>query len=128
MGGGAAPSSEITVIGDAWRCGGQPCEGIAAFSQGYRDGGGREEWLTHFINDVLPCEGSAWEGYDGYNSYYTRAQFSIDTWAKVVAHLGYAAPDDPYFVGRAVAWWSSVISYPGDTSGWPTCWWRGTVP
>lgn len=102
------------------------------FERGYLESGGRPEWLTHFVKDVLPCEGGAWAGYYGQNGYWTRAQFSLDTWETIVGMFSVIdqrrVADDPYFVGQAVAWWSSVISYPGDSSGWPTCWWRGAVP
>jgi hypothetical protein len=98
----------------------------ALFLAGYRDYGGREEWAQGFVV-ALQCEGSRWEGYVG--DYTTRAQFSRDTWAKVVRHFEgrgiVVAPDDPYFVGQAVAWWSNAIAAEGkpprSQSGWPVC-------
>ena len=99
----------------------------AAFADGYRAWGGREEWLEHFVNDVLPCESSEWGGwYD--NGYVSRAQFAPGSWATAVGHTGLSDPTDPYAVGAAVAWWSAAIEHPGSTSGWATCWWRGVVP
>ena len=61
-------------------------------------------------------------GYHGENYYWTRAQFSLDTWAKVVAHFAiadqYAAADDAQFVGEAVAWWAGR-TVPSEQ--WPVC-------
>lgn len=97
------------------------------FIVGYRNFGGRPEWEERFVT-TLRCEGSRWDGYHGGNFYWTRAQFSLDTYAKVVAYFASLGiefdPDDPYLTGAAVAWWSKRISHPGDRSGWPTCWWR----
>lgn len=98
-----------------------------AFRAGYRANGGKEQYLEHFVKVVLPCEGSAWAGYNGYNYYWSRAQFSLDTWYKVITHFGInpqdkqaqeAAADDPYWVGQAVAWWSNLTT-PSEQWG---CW------
>ena len=98
-------------------------DGSGAFLWGYYDGAGRPEWAEHFLR-VLACEGSQWEGYHGQNSYWSRAQFSLDTWVKVMRHFQpadeRAFADDPYSVGLAVAWWSS-LTVPSEQ--WPTCWW-----
>jgi hypothetical protein len=99
--------------------------GWDAFRTGFLVGGGDPSLLERFVS-TLSCEGSQWSGYHGENDYWSRAQFSLDTWAKVVAHFGVtneeAAADDPYFVGRAVAWWAS-LTVPGEQ--WPVCWIRG---
>ena len=98
-----------------------------AFADGFRAWGGREEWLEHFVNDVLPCESSEWGGwYD--NGYVSRGQFDPGSWATAVGNTGLSDPTNPYAVGAAIAWWSNAIEHPGSTGGWPTCWWRGVVP
>ena len=89
-----------------------------AFIAGYRLGNGREEWLLPFIR-TLRCEGSQWVGYHGQNNYWTRAQFSLDTWAKVVRHFPDIDPDSPYWVGLAVAWWSSLTNPAEQWGCWP---------
>lgn len=97
------------------------------FCRGYRDFGGRPEWERHFIDDVLPCEGSRWSGYYGL-PYWSRAQFSGDTWLKVRAAFGvvdaaaFEFADSAFWTGAAVAWWSNEIDHPGGTGGWPGCW------
>lgn len=104
-----------------------------AFCRGYRDFGGRPEWERHFVDDVLACEGAHWAGYYGV-PYWSRAQFSGDTWLKVRAAFGVVDAaqaefaDSAYWTGAAVAWWSNAIDYPGGTGGWPSCWWEGIVP
>lgn len=118
-----APLSAMSTVVDnpaAW----------VAFVVGYREAGGKREWEAHFVNDVLPCEGGVWAGYYGppISSFISRAQFAPRSWATVNRMLGPLNPDSPFDVGRAVAWWANNISHPGDTSGWPTCWWRGVVP
>jgi len=105
-----------------------PADEWAAFTKGYRDFGGREEWLPRFIHIIGTCEGARWAGYYGAaatGGHYSRAQFSPDTWAKVRAALVVAGlrgdPDDPYEVGAGVAWWSNRTD-PG--TQWPVCWYR----
>lgn len=96
-----------------------------AFSRGFLEHGGRTEWLQRFIWIVGICEGAGWNLYHG-NPYWTRAQFSADTWAKVRARLIGAGlrgdPDDPYEVGAGVAIWSNLIDHPGSRAGWAHCW------
>jgi hypothetical protein len=96
------------------------------FINGYRAYGGPAEWEANAWLTVTTCEGSQWEGY--YGPYWSRAQFSADTWAKVRAGTGLSDPDDPYTVGAGVAWWINALlaegSHPGGTGGWPVCWWR----
>jgi hypothetical protein len=98
-------------------------QGWADFRRGYLDFGGRVEWLDRFVYIIATCEGSKWVGY--YDPYFSRAQFSRDTWAKVRAFLFSVGldgnPDDPYQVGAGVAWWSNRTD-PG--TQWPVCWWR----
>jgi len=96
-----------------------------AFRQGYGDFGGREDWLEHFVQDVLPCESTIWGGWYA-NGYVSRAQFHPDSWTTAVRNTGLVEPTDPYVVGGNVAWWSNAIDHPGSTAGWPTCWWMGT--
>ena len=121
------------VGGDGQRDGGVPDVrglvpsaegGWADFERGYRDFGGREEWLAHSYRVVTECEGSQWAGYYG-NPYWSRAQFSDDTWAKVRAATGLDNPDDPYATGANMAAWINMIGIDaaGTTSGWPHCWW-----
>ena len=97
------------------------------FLSGYRDWGGREEWLRHFVEDVLPCESGEWGAWYA-NGYVSRAQFDPGSWATAIQHTGLDDPADPYHVGAAVAWWGNNIAHPGGSGGWPTCWWRGEVP
>ena len=98
------------------------------FLEGYHAGGGDSSLDQAWIA-TLSCEGSQWEGYYGQNGYWTRAQFSLDTWAKVVAHFGVteekAAADDPRLVGEAVAWWSSLTV---SSEQWPVCGRRAGLP
>lgn len=111
-----------------------------AFVIGYRAEDGSREWEAHFVNDVLPCEGSRWIGYYGF-PFWGRAQFSSipgDTWDKVLRHFEISPEqqrsfaDSPFQMGRAVAWWSNRLaetgSHPGTRGGWPVCWWQGRVP
>jgi len=108
----------IPVVIDAWD----------AFRQGYRDFGGREGWLEHFVQDVFSsCESTVWGGWYS-NGYVSRAQFHPDSWATTVRNTGLVEPTDPYVVGGNVAWWSNAIRHPGSTAGWPTCWWWGNIP
>ena len=104
-------ASDARAFDDGWQW----------FLAGYRDGGGRPELEARFVT-TLTCEGSQWPGYHGQNDYWSRAQFSLDTWAKVVRHFGVtdeaAAADDPYFVGQAVAWWASLTN---PAEQWPYC-------
>jgi len=96
----------------------------AAFADGYRAWGGREEWLEHAYRVVTECEGSQWAGYYG-TPYWSRAQFSADTWAKVTAITGLADPDAPFDTGANMAVWIGLIGIEaaGTSSGWPSCWW-----
>ena len=86
---------------------------------GYRDAGGREDYLAHIVGAVIPCE-YGWEPYVKVNYYESRAQFDPGSWATA----GGGDPADDYTVGRNVANWIAMIDDPGSTSGWPTCWWR----
>lgn len=99
------------------------------FRAGYRDQGGPPELLEHFIHNVLPCEsGDGNGGIDwtpGNQNYRTAAQFHPGTMATIEAAIGPIRFEDPYDVGRAVAWWLGAISEPGGTGGWPVCYWRG---
>lgn len=109
------PASRVVVApvtdDDAWE----------SFSRGYLDHGGRAEWLPRFIHIIGTCEASSWVGY--YGPYWTRAQFSSDTWVKVRAYLQRSGldgdPDDAYQVGAGVAWWSSLTD---PSTQWPYCW------
>ena len=95
-----------------------------AFADGFRAWGGREEWLEHAYRVVTECEGSQWVGYYG-TPYWSRAQFSADTWAKVTAITGLADPDAPFDTGANMAVWIGLIGIEaaGTSSGWPSCWW-----
>lgn len=101
-----------------------------AFVIGYREQMGNRQWEAHFVNDVLPCEGSVWAGYYGppVSTFISRAQFDPGSWATTIRVLGPLNPDSPFDVGKAVAWWSNNIRHPGGSGGWPSCWWEGIVP
>ena len=112
---------------------------IAAFSAGYLGHGGRPEWLTQLVEDVLPCEGGSddaeppaqpWWRFGDYtgSGYVSPAQFAPGSWATASAATGRSDPNNGYDVGANVGWWSTHISHPGGTGGWPTCWWEGVVP
>ena len=97
---------------------------IQEFEQGYRDQGGKEEWLEHFTNDVMPCEGGVkWYEFADYSytGYISPAQFDPASWATAALHTGYGDPTDPFSVGANVAWWSNNITDPWGTEGWPIC-------
>lgn len=107
-----------------YTAGGDESAGWQKFLAGYHDAAGPEQWLTGVLAALDGCEGSQWTGYHGYNSYWTRAQFSLDTWAKVVAHyqiqdIQEMAADDSYFVGKAVGWWVRQVS--DVPAQWPHC-------
>lgn len=74
---------------------------------------------------MLPCEGNYWAGFNGYNGYYTRAQFSIDTWAKVKRYLYsidvYPDYDSPYVTGLGVGYWSSITTPSSQWGAWYGC-------
>lgn len=106
-----------------------PLDGDAAFIAGYQDHGGNPAWLAHFLYDVAPCEGGySWGIADYGNGYVSRLQFHPGSWATAASHTGLWDGADPYHIGANVAWWSSAIDHPGTTSGWPHCWWVGSVP
>jgi len=97
----------------------------AAFVAGYRDGGGNPAWEEHFLNVVIPCE-SRWSWTPSEEAkHLSVAQFHPDSWRRAAAHTGLADPAKLYDVGANVAWWSSHITSPGGTGGWPACWWAG---
>ena len=110
--GGLPPDDRLSptsrrILDNAWQ----------RFLDGYHAGGGDgaldQAWIA-----TLSCEGSQWEGYYGQNGYWTRAQFSLDTWLKVTDHFAYWDADDPRFVGEAVAWWASLTVA---SEQWPVC-------
>ena len=104
-------------------------DGDAAFIAGYLDHGGNPAWQAHFLYDVAPCEGGPTWGIADYgNGYISRLQFHPGSWATAATHTGLWDGADPYHVGANVAWWSGAIDHPGTTSGWPYCWWVGSVP
>jgi hypothetical protein len=76
--------------------------------------------------DVRPCEGE-W-GVEYGNGYVSAFQFTHGTWANAASHTGQSDPLRPYDVGVNVAWLLAQITNPGSTGGWPTCWWRGSIP
>ena len=94
------------------------------YLRGYRDASGPPEHEAALVRALDGCEAGQWEGYYGDNSYWSRAQFSLDTWAKIVAHYAWQGAervhaDNPYSVGLAVGYWASVVSdVPGN---WPHC-------
>lgn len=101
--------------------------GVEEFSRGYLDAGGNPANLNHFINKVLPCESGdrttgviRWDANDG--PYFTAAQFSSDTHAKVktyLASLGIEMDNwNAYHVGLGVGWWSTRTN-PAEQWG---CW------
>ena len=96
----------------------------AAFTAGFLYYGGALGIVGHAYLVVTECEGSQWAGYYG-TPYWSRAQFSGDTWAKVIAATGLTDPDDPYSTGANMAAWIGMIGIEaaGTRSGWPTCWW-----
>ena len=101
---------------------------IADFERGYRDFGGREEWLAHFINDVMPCEGGLlWYEFGDYSAsgYISAAQFHYQSWATASAATGATNPRSAFDVGANVAWWSNNVSDPWGSGGWPVCGHRG---
>jgi len=126
---------EPRPLADAHNAGG-PAAAIGAFSAGYLEHGGRAEWLTHFLADVMPCEGGGddepqpWWLFGDYSGsgYVSPAQFDAGSWATASAATGRTDPHNGYDVGANVGWWSAHIEHPGGTGGWPTCWWRGVVP
>lgn len=102
--------------------------GVAAFIAGYRDYGGNEAWLEHFIYDVMPCEGGEqWHQFGDYSSsgYISPAQFHPGSWASAAAATGHADSHSGYDVGANVAWWSNNVSDPWGSGGWPVCGHRG---
>lgn len=97
-----------------------------AFALGYAQGGGPMQYLRHFLDVVLPCEGGPdWSVKDYGNGYVSRAQFHQASWATASRATGFTEPNDPYSVGRNVAWWVNAIaaegSGPGGRGGWG-CW------
>ena len=98
----------------------------AAFAAGYLDHGGPPVYLRHLLEDVGFCEGGAW-GETPPSAYLSRFQFSPPTWRSAVAATGLADPNDAYHVGSNVAW-LVLSTNPGGSGGWPTCWWRGSIP
>ena len=127
LAGGECGSDAAPSAGGGW----QPESGVPdmqsdpwdAFADGYLSQGGPEEWLEHAYRVVTECEGSQWAGYYG-TPYWSRAQFSADTWAKVTAITGLADPDAPFDTGANMAAWIGEIGIEaaGTTSGWPSCW------
>jgi hypothetical protein len=107
------------------------------FAEGYLDYDGNPAWLRHFIEDVLPCESSEWDGYYA-NGYVSRAQFHVDSWRRAVGNTKLNDPRNPYHVGANVAWWANAIEHPGGSGGWGGlqdedgnylgCWYRGVMP
>ena len=94
------------------------------FVAGFLDYGGDAGVVDHAYRVVTECEGSRWAGYYG-TPYWSRAQFSSDTWAKVTRATGLTNPDDPYATGANMATWIAMIgsNAAGTRSGWPNCWW-----
>jgi hypothetical protein len=92
------------------------------FRRGYRDASGPEALLEHFIANVIPCE-SDWN-LQPKGQHVSAAQFSADSWVKARRSPD-SDPTNPYEVGFAVGRWLNLISEPGSSAGWPTCFWRG---
>lgn len=101
------------------------CDEWCRFAQGYYDAGGNSQYLERFTTIVLQCEGDKWEGYNGYNGYYTRAQFSEDSWYKVSKWLRSVdvTPDfnSPYVTGLGVGYWSSITIPSTQWGAWYGC-------
>lgn len=93
------------------------------FHRGFLDQGGDPAIVDHAYRVVTQCEGAQWEGYYG-EPYWSRAQFSGDTWAKVIAVTHLSNPDDEYSTGANMAAWIALIGQDaaGTRSGWPVCW------
>ena len=99
------------------------------FRQGYRAAGGPEEWLDHFLLNVLPCEaGVDAEGNidwtPGNADYRSAAQFHPQSWERVEREVGYTLRfEEPYGVGGAAATWLRLIGPENiaTNAGWPYC-------
>lgn len=74
---------------------------------------------------MLPCEGSRWTGYNGYNGFYSRAQFSTDTYIKVqrwLRNIGVTPDvDSPYITGLGVGYWASITTPSTQWGTWYGC-------
>ena len=86
------------------------------FMQGYRQAGGPEAYLSHILNDVIPCE----SGYDSYaisygGPYYGLMQFQASTWYSVGGGDWFSPWQQGYNTAMLLK-----IAYPG--SQWPYCW------
>lgn len=104
-----------------------PTSIIEAWQRGYHEFNGNPAYESHFIEDVIPCE-SGWRIDPGNPSYIGPMQWHPDSWARASAGTGLTDRYDFYAHGAATAWWVARIAHPGGGGGWPTCWWRGTVP
>ncbi len=71
-----------------------------AFAQGWRDGGGREEWLAHVVGSVIPCE-SGWDvnSYNPAGPYQGLGQWLVSTWNSIASITGYADVYNAYHQG-----------------------------
>jgi len=105
---------------------------LAAFRQGYRQVGGPEALLEHFVERVLSCEaGVDAEGNidwtPGNAEYRSAAQAHPLSWERVEREVGRVLLyEEPYDVGIFVAVWIRLIGVvaAGTNAGWPICWWH----
>ena len=104
--------------------------GIADFERGYRDFGGREEWLSIFVamgsgqwmNPICPSGESRgllvpWRYGDSYH--YSALQFAPSSWTTASQHTGLGNAEDLYHVGANTAWWSNNTVPSEQWSCWP---------
>jgi len=102
----------------------EPLE-AAQFLQGFLDAGGRVDWGWHMVTTVIPlCEnkGHNWAYQPGYH--ISVAQFTPESWQKVVKVTGLSNSYNLYHVGYNAATWIEMIhNRPGSRGGWPLCWW-----
>ena len=102
---------------------------MAAFRQGYRQAGGPEALLEHFVEQVLPCEAgvdaeSNIDWTPGNADYRSAAQFHPASWQRVESEVGrILLYEEPYDVGVAVAAWLQLIGPENIATdgGWPYC-------
>ena len=103
---------------------------IAEFERGYRDFGGREEWLSIFVamgsgqwmNPICPSGESSgliypWRYGDSYH--YSALQFAPSSWTTASQHTGLGNAEDLYHVGVNTAWWSNNTVPSEQWSCWP---------
>jgi hypothetical protein len=93
-----------------------PNEAAAQFAAGYRQAGGPEQYLSHILYNVMPCESD----YNPYavsygGPYYGLMQFSSYTWYSV----GGGDWFNPYQQGYNTA---MLVNSTDPTTQWPYCW------